>query len=320
VGADNQESSMGNPLVSSLSLIDTSGIVIITAILLLLVTGVVLTLFIRGRYRAIGHELERLGDTPGGFDGPVLSRIVRDALAAQRAGSDVNTQAIVDQTFQSQLRGLLVGERFVKAMTGLVIILGLVGTFYGLSTSIGRLTSLLSGKAPAGADVTASLTQGLTETLSGMSVAFSASLFGIVSAIVLTLLGVFLNIGDRRLELMVQIEHYVDNVLLAVARGQSESRIPGLVAPTAGASAAGSARLEGAVHGFSESVARLEGAVAGFEQALSTFSSTTRDFREFNHHLKDNIQRMSLSFGDLSDSLRQQATAISSTMRSRERS
>jgi len=311
---------MGNPLVNSLSLIDTSGIVIITTICLLLVTGVVLTVWIRARYHAMENELRRLGDTPGGFDNPVLSRIVREALTAQRGGAEVNTQAIVDQSFQSELRALLVGERFVKSMTGLVIILGLVGTFYGLSSSIGRLTSLLSGKVPATADVTASLTQGLTETLSGMSVAFSASLFGIVSAIVMTLLGVFLNIGDKRLELMVQIEHYIDNVLLSIARPQPSEPQRGSLVSAGGSSAASSSRLEGAVHGFSDSVARLEGAVASFEQALSTFSSSTRDFREFNHHLKDNIQRMSLSFGDLSDSLRQQATAISSTMRGRERS
>jgi MotA/TolQ/ExbB proton channel family len=313
---------MGNPLVNSLALIDASGIVIISIILGLLITGVVLTVWIRGRYRGIESELKRLGDTPGGFDSALLSRIVREALTAQRAGSEVNTQAIVEQTFQSELRGLLVGERFVKSMTGLVIILGLVGTFYGLSTSIGRLTSLLAGKVSVTADVTASLTQGLTETLSGMSVAFTASLFGIVSAIVLTLLGVFLNIADRRLELMVQIESYVDNTLLSAFRGENQPRAAGRSSgmASAGPSAGGSSRLEGAMHGFSDSVARLEGAVVSFEQSLAGFSSSTREFREFNHHLKDNIQRMSLSFGDLTDSLRQQATAINSTLRGRERS
>jgi len=35
-------------------------------------------------------------------------------------------------------------------------------------------------------------------------------------------------------------------------------------------------------------VARLDGAVARFESALQTFATTTRDFHEFNVHLKDN--------------------------------
>ena len=311
---------MGNPLLKSLSLIDTSGIVIITTILAMLIAGLALTLITRARYAALARELDRHGDAPSSFESPVLQRIVREAVSAGRASvSEVNTQAIVDQTFQSELRGLLVAERFVKSSTGLVIILRLVGTFYGLSTSIGKLTALLSGKSTTAAtEVAASLTQGLTETLSGMSVAFSASLFGIVAAIALTLLSVFLNVGDRRAALMVQIESYVDNALLPQVRGAREGADAGGLAPMGGA--ASSSRMEHAVHGFSDSVARLEGAVASFESALSQFASSSRDFREFNHHLKDNIQRMSLSFGDLSESLKQQSHVIGASLRSHERS
>jgi exonuclease VII small subunit len=62
-------------------------------------------------------------------------------------------------------------------------------------------------------------------------------------------------------------------------------------------------RLEAVVASFSASVTQLESVVAHFDAALKNFANTTRDFREFNLHLKDNIQRMSLSFGDLSDTL-----------------
>ena len=54
----------------------------------------------------------------------------------------------------------------------------------------------------------------------------------------------------------------------------------------------------------------LDAIVGRFEGALTTFSASTRDFREFNHHLKDNIQRMSLSFGDLSETLKQQSSQL----------
>jgi hypothetical protein len=39
---------------------------------------------------------------------------------------------------------------------------------------------------------------------------------------------------------------------------------------------------------------------------LQVFASTTKDFHEFNAHLKDNVQRLSLTFADLSDSLKSQ--------------
>jgi hypothetical protein len=299
---------MGTSFLSNLALLNVSGFVIIGAIVVLLSLAVLLTLSIRARYAAIARDLRR-GQDAANFKSRVLQRIAQDALDSLRSGSsEVNTQAIVEQALQTELSGLLVGERFVKAAAGLVIIMGLVGTFYGLSTSIGQLTALLSGDTPKGLEVTTALTQGLTETLAGMSVAFTSSLFGIVSAVLLTLLGVFFSIADRRLALMVQIESYLDNTFLAGARASLEER--GASSRAGGASVRTDPRLEGMLHGFGESVSRLSGAVAAFETALAHFSSNTREFHEFNAHLKDNIQRMSLGFGDLSETLKQQVGAL----------
>jgi methyl-accepting chemotaxis protein len=177
----------------------------------------------------------------------------------------------------------------------LVIILGLVGTFYGLTLSIGRLAALVSSDATDASLITESLTAGLTQALTGMSVAFSTSLFGIVAAIVMTLLGVFCNVSDRRTALMAQIEAYLDNVLLSgIARGDSSDR------------------LDRSMQAFGQTVERLEGAVGHFESALQTFATSTRDFQEFNLHLKDNVQRMSLGFADLSETLKAHARSTQS--------
>jgi hypothetical protein len=292
--------------VSSLALIDASGIIILAAIVLLLVSGVLVTLAIRARYALIARDVRRAerGNTAeSGLLSHILSR-VEDAL---RGGvAEVNAQAIVEEGFHTKLSGLLTGERYVKALAGLVIILGLVGTFYGLSSSIGRLTALLSGQAGNVSEVTAALTQGLTETLSGMSLAFTCSLFGIVSAVILTLVNVFLSVADRRLALTVQIESYLDNTFLPAARTSLGHALPLPGAP----GLSGDARIERMVHGFGEAVTRLSQVVGTFEGALSTFSANTHDFQQFNLHLKDNIQRMSLSFGDLSQTLQQQTSAL----------
>ena len=141
--------------------------------------------------------------------------------------------------------------------------------------------------------ITESLTAGLTQALTGMSVAFSTSLFGIVAAIVMTLLGVFFSIADRRQQLMVQVETYLEDLLLRES-----------------AAAYGSDALGAAVVAFGETVGRLEGSVVRFEAALETFAGTTRDFREFNLHLKDNVQRMSLGFGDLSETLKEHVRTL----------
>ena len=153
----------------------------------------------------------------------------------------------------------------------------------------------MGGDAGGVSDVTQAVTTGLTQALAGMAVAFSNSLLGVASAVVLTVLGVFSNLTDRRVALMVHLETYLDRL------------------PSDAASAGGAATTDGlerAVAGFDASVERLDAVVLRFESALSAFATSTRDFTEFNAHLKDNVQRMSLSFGDLSDTFKSQVLAL----------
>lgn len=279
---------MSTTILAGLSLIDSTGLAILAITLATLLLGIAANLWLRARYRGLERDLHGPGAADGGFTHSVLRNIVRDASEARRRGGDTNTQAIIEERWQSDLRSALLGERFVRSATGLVIILGLLGTFYGLTLSIGRIVQLVSSDSAAVSDITQGVSQGLSRALAGMAVAFSNSLVGVLSAVALTVVGVLASVADRRMELMVQIETYLDRAL-----------------PPAGARAAGT--LPG---GLSETVAQLDGAVARFEQALQTFATTTRDFREFNAHLKDNVQRLSLAFGDLSDTLKAHTSAL----------
>jgi hypothetical protein len=283
---------VANTILDGLGLVDSTGLAILATILLSFCLAVAASLRLRARYSALERDLERNGGVDPAFDHPVLDHVVRAAREAARRADEPNTQAIVEERFQAELGTLLLGERFVKAATGLVIILGLLGTFYGLTLSIGKIVHLVAVETAAGTDVVQGVSTGLTQALSGMAVAFSNSLVGIVSAVILTVLGVVCNPTDRRVALMVRIETLLDRVV-ALERG-----------------ARGDTPAERAVAGFGDTVSRLEGVVARFESALQAFATSTRDFREFNAHLKDNVQRMSLSFGDLSDTLKSQIGAL----------
>jgi hypothetical protein len=298
---------MTDAFEKNLALLDPSAYAVIATIVILLVLGFVITLVARARYTSLARELRRAHD--GELRSPVLAGIVRDTLEVlERGATDVNTQAIIEHNFQQRLSGLLIGERFVKATTGLLIILGLVGTFYGLTLSIGKLVNLVSADAGGGADIAAGLTQGLTQALSGMSVAFTCSLFGIMAAILMTLLGVFMNVADMRVGLMVEIERFLDTQMLRV-QGTAAAVERGAALPKGAANVA--VALQQMERGLSASVSQLHAAVGQFEAALSAFSTTTRDFREFNLHLKDNVQRLSLSFADLSNTLSAHMTELS---------
>jgi hypothetical protein len=281
-------------ILAGLSLIDSTGLAILSVTVGTLLLAILTTLWLRGRYRALERDLHGPGGSEGSFTHAVLRNIVRSAKEAVASSSEANTQAIIEERFQADLRAMLLGERFVRAATGLVIILGLLGTFYGLTLSIGRIVQLVSSDSAAVADITQGVSQGLSRALSGMAVAFSNSLVGVLSAVLLTVVGVLSNVSDRRTEVMVQIETYLDRIL---AR-----------APRAGAPAAAGAPATPTSLG--ESVARLDGAVSRFEFALQAFATSTRDFREFNAHLKDNVQRLSLAFGDLSETLKAHTNAL----------
>src|SRR6202012_1159758 len=98
-----------------------------------LATGLAAHVFLRGRYRALEHDLDENNGPQPHFSHRVLNRIVRDARADAQRPQECNVQAIVENAFQSELRPLLLAERFVRAATGLVLVLGLLGTFYGLT-------------------------------------------------------------------------------------------------------------------------------------------------------------------------------------------
>lgn len=287
---------MWDILQNTASLIDMSGYIIIAAIIVLLFIGIIVMISCRARYGSLERDLRSREDISALFKHRVLNRIVREAEDALAHGSgEVNTQAIVEHNFQRHLKSLMIGERFVKSTTGLLIILGLVGTFYGLTLSIGKLVVLVSGDVSQVNEITQTLTRGLVQALSGMSVAFSTSLFGILAAILMTLLGVFFNVADRRTRVMVEVEAYLDNT---VVRGQSR------------AFGQGDAAIANMVDNFGQSVGKLEQVIARFDAALAGFSENTRDFGEFNMHLKDNIQRMSLSFSDFGQTLKSQVQGL----------
>ncbi|MEO1194243.1 MAG: flagellar motor protein MotA [Pseudomonadota bacterium] len=74
-----------------------------------------------------------------------------------------------------------------RYLVGLLIFLGLLGTFWGLSETIGAVSDTISDLRVEGAaseDLLAQLQQSLERPLSGMGTAFTSSLFGLAASLV----------------------------------------------------------------------------------------------------------------------------------------
>ena len=106
-------------------------------------------------------------------------------------GDHVGRMAISAQTMQSLLDSI--GTRLDEArdmsryMTGLLVFLGLLGTFWGLIDTVGSVGKVIEG-LKVGGDAAAmfdSLKEGLAAPLGGMGISFSSSLFGLAGSLVL---------------------------------------------------------------------------------------------------------------------------------------
>jgi biopolymer transport protein ExbB/TolQ len=74
-----------------------------------------------------------------------------------------------------------------RYLTGLLIFLGLLGTFWGLIETVGSIGTVIQGLKP-GSDASGlfdSLRDGLAAPLAGMGISFSSSLFGLAGSLVL---------------------------------------------------------------------------------------------------------------------------------------
>ncbi len=91
-----------------------------------------------------------------------------------------------------------------RYIVNLLIFLGLLGTFYGLATTVPAVVETIGALAPAegedagGVAVFTRLMAGLKEQLGGMGTAFASSLLGLAGSLVVGLLELFASHGQNR--------------------------------------------------------------------------------------------------------------------------
>ncbi|MCO5146590.1 MAG: flagellar motor protein MotA [Aquamicrobium sp.] len=100
-----------------------------------------------------------------------------------------------------------------RYLTGLLIFLGLLGTFWGLLQTIGSIGETIGSLDPGSGDVNDvldSLKAGLSAPLAGMGTAFSSSLFGLSGSLVLGFLD--LQAGRAQTRFYTELENWLSSV------------------------------------------------------------------------------------------------------------
>ena len=226
---------------------------------------------------------------------PVLLATVYAMLADSR--HDAQLSALPLRSVLDGVAGRLdEGREISRYMIGLLVFLGLLGTFWGLLQTIGAVSLVINSLDADSANFKAMMTQlrsGLDAPLSGMATAFSSSLFGLGGSLILGFLD--LQLGQAMGRFFNELEDW----LSAFARFNDGSTAGG----THGALASGmSEEAARALLSLSQSIAEGEtnrtkiveqmASLNGTLAALNEATADDRRIREQMAELNANLQQL----------------------------
>jgi len=183
-------------------------------IVLVLVFGILLTI---GQVVRLMPEVSwansfRQGDEFSGKRDPVLLAPMKALLGNAAANMSLNT---------ASLRSILdsIGNRLddlrdiTRYLIGLLVFLGLLGTFWGLLQTIGSISETIRSLNPGSGDandILEALKSGLSAPLDGMGTAFSSSLFGLGGSLILGFLD--LQAGRAQTRFYTELENWLSSI------------------------------------------------------------------------------------------------------------
>jgi hypothetical protein len=182
-----------------------------------------------------------------------LSRALADRRGGNANLSPVAARAMLDG-IGSRLEETRETSRY---LIGLLIFLGLLGTFYGLLETVQSVKGVIGGMAPGNGDPAhafADLQARLATPLGGMSTAFSASLFGLAGSLVLGFLDLQAGLAQNRF--FNDLEEWLSGQTRLTAAG-----------PAIGAEAAPSAYIQALLEQTADSLDNLQRILARGEES-----------------------------------------------------
>lgn len=153
-----------------------------------------------------------------------LEALLRDSRA-RKSLNTTSSRSILDSvgTRLDELRDI------TRYLASLLIFLGLLGTFYGLATTVPAVVDTIRSLAPqegqAASAVFGRLMTGLEDQLGGMGTAFASSLLGLAGSLVVGLLELFASHGQNRF--YMELEEWLSSITTLSLVGDGEGAAQG---------------------------------------------------------------------------------------------
>jgi methyl-accepting chemotaxis protein len=195
----------------------------------------------------------------------------RYQTASDKLGQQINTHALVNIAYSDRKLGSVAYERIeylTKIVPSLLLSVGLLGTFLGITQSLvsinGTLTSLNFNEIDR-------LIEELKAPLSGMGTAFISSLLALILSTIITIINAIYNVTQAKYQLLSSMEDYLDNIYHAELQANSKTR-------------------------FDRAVDNMD---KNFENFLNNFGKTVRESVESS--TKDKVKEISDAYAGVAD-------------------
>lgn len=274
-------------------------------ILAALAVGVVIDFWTVGR---LNREINWIENFQRGSHGAQTSIASPKLLApaatmlSERSDRSMTRLSLSTTAMQTLLDGIAVrldeAREINRYMVGLLVFLGLLGTFWGLLQTVQSVSAVISGiDVGGGADVGLAfeeLKSGLEAPLSGMGTAFSSSLFGLAGSLILGFLG--LQAGQAQNRFYNDLEEWLSSLTRlgggtgAIADG--EQSVPAYIQALLEQTADSLESLQRTIGKAEESRAASHENIEALSNNLGALTDTIRTEQELMLKLAEGQQRL----------------------------
>ncbi len=159
---------------------------------------------------------------------PTLLAPMAAILGGERTGRMTITQQTMRHLLDSIATRLDEARDISRYMTGLLVFLGLLGTFWGLIETVGSVGKVIEGLKVGGdaGSMFDTLKEGLGAPLAGMGISFSSSLFGLAGSLILGFLDLQSSQAQNRF--YTDLEDWLATTVREYARDDVPGAGPGL--------------------------------------------------------------------------------------------
>ncbi len=231
---------------------------------------------------------------------PVLLAPVAGILR-DRLGETVITPASMRTILDSVGYRLEEAKETSRYLTGLLVFLGLLGTFFGLLQTVSSVSSVIQGldvTAGTTGDLFGSLQQGLQAPLGGMGTAFSSSLFGLSGSLILGFLDLqtgqaqnaFYTDLEDWMASMTELDHPMTN-MQATGLGVSSQEMQAAL-ERLGSSMQNSNSSQNAIRAMAELARGIDGLVKHIRAEQEDLRKHIEEQGETNKKLRDLIEAL----------------------------